>query len=435
MKKSVILLALVLVIATVATLTVNAGWQGTTTLPTINLNVEAGTYPTIDGQINDNEGWSASSPFDESSVGHFWAQSPLASTGNFRFAANNDGLFFAMAIAEAGEAWKTGENGENVGEEPWKGNTFVFSTGPDESGDDYGFNGDVIVLGIDPGRVLYDAGYTENSSYSPWYCLGIFEGNIVKVYRQKVDPGEITDKVKAAGVGGSSVNGPAGGWNVEVFIPWSLIIDDVNKLAELNNDEIELTKDQIISAVGIETKATVMYQDRYFNAEQGGALQTWGRYITVPEFLPSGIKGSGGSGDDIKSYGVTLNITGTATADTTNTTPGSTDGTTNGTTDGTTSTTATNGTTSTTPAASTNTSSGSKTSTNTSSGTKTSTTTSGSTANKAGTNTQANTTTDTETVEAATTLDTGIVVSAAVLALSAGAFIFLGKKRKNDLED
>ena len=315
MKTIRIIISAILALALCLPLTVSASWLGTRTLPTVYLTDNDGYVPAIDGVITDDEGWSEYLPFDDTTVCEFWAQAPITVEGCFNYAADSNGLYFAMSIAENGSGYKLDWTGEPYGE-PWTGNSFRFSSGYDDvgsywngEGEGYGFNGDVIVLAFDPARKLYENGYTENSDISPWYCIGFFADGTVHVYRENINPGDITARVKVAGIGGPAINGPAGGCNVELFLPWDIIIGDINDYTEIYGDgDIGLTKEDILSK-GNETKATVMYMDRYYDSGLG-SVETWTRLITVPERLPSGIKGSSGSGSDIQSYGVTLAFDG-----------------------------------------------------------------------------------------------------------------------------
>ena len=134
--------------------------------------------PVIDGVIETDGNWSAPAVLDDAAMGHFWAANPLTSYADIYFAYDDDGLYFAADIVD---------NDEDSG--------FVPSTGYDNIDDDYGFNGDVMVLMLDPLGVFQKS----SNQKTPWYHVGIFADNTVKVFRTKANEGYITDDVEDAG--------------------------------------------------------------------------------------------------------------------------------------------------------------------------------------------------------------------------------------------
>ena len=302
MKKLHAILSLVLAIVLCAPLAVSAGWWGTVDIAPVRITTDADATPTIDGEIASNEGWSSAVDLNNSTFGYFWDIAPLTTEGTIQFAADNEGLYFAVSLTENGGAYRCDENGNPIMSQYADGNSFVFSTGEDNVDGGYGFNGDVIALGFDAAGALYENGV----GVAPWYCVGVYPDQTVGVYRENVHEGDITSEVTAAGKGGLDVNGVAGGCIFEVFIPWYIIIDDVNSAAASAGVDIVLTKDDIIKAGGVSSRATVIYQDRRYIGN--GEVETWGRFITVPEFLPNGSKGSSGSGTNLESYAISINI-------------------------------------------------------------------------------------------------------------------------------
>ncbi len=121
--------------------------------------------PVIDGDIAVSDGWSNAAAFDKNTVGHFWAHLALTTSADLYFAYSEKGIYFAGDITERSYVKDYDEN--HVMTE-FRGNGFVHTTGYndidiDEFGrDDYGWNGDVFSLMIDPMDVLYNSGMTGN---------------------------------------------------------------------------------------------------------------------------------------------------------------------------------------------------------------------------------------------------------------------------------
>ncbi len=297
MKKFSAILVCVLMLAMTLATTVSAGPHGVIENPPITVPTGA---PTIDGVVNGDEGWSTAALMNAETCGYFWRQNPLTSDGNILFSVDKDGFYFAGKIVEGLQA-----QNEITGEDVTGLNQFIYSTGEDwidvDSTDPtfhYGYDGDVFALLFDPlGRMLE---YGFNSDYTPWYMIGLFEGDQAKMYRQKVNAGDITDKVKVAG------HATANGWEFEAMIPWDIIIADIEAITY---GDVVLTVDELI-ADGAQHKVAGMYQDR-FNDEEAGEVATWGRFVTVPTNLADGTPGHMGSGDTVMSCGITLNISNT----------------------------------------------------------------------------------------------------------------------------
>lgn len=234
--------------------------------------------PVIDGDIAADGGcWSATAYVNEATCGHFWGGNPNTSSAEIFFAYDDDGLYFAADIVDNDES-----------------NGFVPATGYDNIDDDYGFNGDVMTLMLDP------LGLFEKSSYqtTPWYNVGIFSSGKVRVFRSRVNDDDITDSVKASGAITD------GGWKFEIFIPWSIISADVSSASgsSLSASEAKL------AAVGSVSRAACMYMDRHY-VNGSTTVDTWGRFITVCETTYDGYKGVITNGVSAKAYGITLNHT------------------------------------------------------------------------------------------------------------------------------
>lgn len=233
--------------------------------------------PVIDGNIAADGGcWSDAAYVNAATCGHFWGGNALNATAEVYFAYNDDGLYFAADIID---------NNETSG--------FVVSTGYDNIDDDYGFNGDVMTLMLDP------LGLFERSSHqsTAWYNVGIFSDNTVKVVRSRVNDADITDSVETAGFITED------GWTFEIFIPWSIIVSDVSAAS---GSSLSATAAKL-SAIGAVSRASCMYMDRFYT--NGTAADTWGRFITVCETTYDGYKGTVTNGVSAKSYGITLKNT------------------------------------------------------------------------------------------------------------------------------
>ncbi len=298
MKRFSAILATVLVLAMTFAMTVSAGPHGVVENPTISVPTAA---PTVDGTVGGNEGWSTAALMNAETCGYFWRQNPLTSDGNIFFAVSEEGFYFAAKITENLPAVN-----EITGEEVVDTNYFIYSTGEDwidVDADDptahYGYDGDVFCLMLDPMGAMLDYGF--NSDYTPWYMVGLFEGNVAKMYRQKINKGDITDQVKVAG------QATANGWEFEAMIPWDVVIKDIE---DITYGDVVLTKAELL-ADGAIHKAAGMYQDR-FNDEEAGEVATWGRFITVPTTQADGTPGHAGSGDTVMGCGIVLQVAGAA---------------------------------------------------------------------------------------------------------------------------
>ncbi len=249
--------------------------------------------PTVDGNIDISEGWSAPIYLNTMSMSNCWSTAPQTTEGTMYFAYTEEGLYYAADIIE--DIHATFMDGS-----PTDGlNSFVYSTGEDDIDHSYGYNGDIFVLSFDVERMWYNAGYTSSSSYSPWYCVGLFEDGTAKMYRQIRRNGlDITEKVEVA------AEPTEKGWKLEAYIPWDVIIEDAAVGATRN--PIEYSK-EMLAAGDYTIYAHAVYHDRFYDAE-AGEVDTWSRYATVAEYLPDGRPGAGSSGINIPCYGLTLNM-------------------------------------------------------------------------------------------------------------------------------
>ena len=253
--------------------------------------------PVIDAVIDENEGWSAPALFDNPTVGYFWAHQTLTTSADLYFAYDEKGIYVGADIIERDYVNAIDQNGNPA---DYVGNYFIPSTGeddinPDGDKNDYGWNGDVFIFAIDPLGQFNEMGFMANSDYTAWYCIGLFEDGSSRMYRSKVNYGEITNQVK---LGAQTTEN---GWVLEAFIPWDIVCKDAE---DLGFGDINVTEEDMVK-LGATSRATVMYMDRFFDTE-GEIVDTWGRYITVPPQTAAGIPGPSSSGDCVCAYGLTL---------------------------------------------------------------------------------------------------------------------------------
>ncbi len=273
------------------------------------------TSPNVDGNITDGEGWSAEAKMNYDTLGFFWHVNPLTFEGTVKFAYDDEYFYYAADLTDGLETVHE-ITGEVI---PAGTNEFVYSTGTDDidikdDGTAFGYNGDVFGMLIDPMGIFLDNGFTGNDDNTPWYMIGLFEGDVAKMYREKVNAGDITDRVKVAG------HKTTDGWCLEAGIPWDMIIEDIEAISygDCIVDKAELLNNKSLIRAG------AMYHDR-FNDPEAGEVATWGCFVTVPTTMADGTPGHMGSGTNAKSLGLTLYLENkapdTTTAETTTSKP------------------------------------------------------------------------------------------------------------------
>ncbi len=295
MKKFIAIVATLLILVSSMAVSVMASADGIIENPPIDVPAMS---PTIDGTINEDEGWSVSALMNYDTLGFYWHVNPLTMDGNVRFAWDKDNLYYCAKIVDGLETHHE-ITGDLI---PAGYNQFLYSEGEDwidvnadDPTDHYGYDGDIFGIIIDPLSLMLDAGYTGNQDYTPWYLVGLFEGDVAKMYRQKVNKGDITDQVQVAG------HKTTDGWHLEAAIPWDIIIKDVEDITygECIIDKAELFKEGAYIRLG------AMYHDR-FDDPEAGERSTWGRFVTCPTTLANGMSGNGSSGDNVLSCGINL---------------------------------------------------------------------------------------------------------------------------------
>ncbi len=265
------------------------------------------TSPSIDGNIANGEGWSAEAKMDYDSLGFFWHVNPLTFKGTVKFAYDDEYFYYAADLTDGLETVHE-ITGEVI---PAGTNEFVYSTDTDDidikdDGTAFGYNGDVFGMLIDPMGIFLDNGFTGNDDNTPWYMIGLFEGDVAKMYREKVNAGDVTDRVKVAG------HKTTDGWCLEAGIPWDMIIEDIEAVSygDCIVDKAELLNNKSLIRAG------AMYHDR-FNDPEAGEVATWGCFVTVPATMADGTPGHMGSGTNAKSLGLTLYLENKTAPDTT----------------------------------------------------------------------------------------------------------------------
>ncbi len=249
--------------------------------------------PTIDANISAGEGWSDAVAIDYTNMPTYWASSSRCiMSANLYFAWNTNGVYVAADITDP---------------------TMVLSTGEDEPNDsglnEYGYNGDVFIFGIDPLAACFDSGMVSSGDRTAWYCMSMFEGGALKVFRTNANDGEVTDSVTAKGAKTSK------GWALECMIPWDVIIEDTF-VASMG--DVDLTVDEITTAGAI-SNVGIIYMDRAVltpdvevfkgstDETAEGDVFTLSRNISVPLVHADG-QGWQTGGESLRSYGLKFAI-------------------------------------------------------------------------------------------------------------------------------
>ncbi len=294
MKKILLVLTVVLIFTSMS-VQVFAGPTGVIENPPISVSK---AVPTIDANISNGEGWSDAARMEYDTLGFFWYVNPLTMEADVRFAWDEENFYYCADITDGKEAIH-----EITGEKIEAGhNSFIYSTGEDDidrktDGTAFGYNGDVFGLFIDPLGVFIDAGFVGGDDNTPWYLIGLFEGDAAKMYREKVNAGDITDKVKLAGKRNDH------GWQFEAAIPWDMMIEDIENISY---GDCVVEKEKLFNDKALIRVAT-MYHDR-FNDPEADEVATWGCFVTVPDTMLDGTPGYLGSGTNAMSLGITLNV-------------------------------------------------------------------------------------------------------------------------------
>ncbi len=258
-----------------------------------NINVPK-SAPMIDGNITSAEGWSEGVYAYKDLMATFGNCNDILQSFYLYYAFDENGLYYAADILD---------------------NSFVFSTGEDDIDNKkndfniknenvYGYNGDIFTFTMDPLGRFVEYGYMGNTDYNGWYSVGIFEGNICRMYRGHNRSGDITDQVKLQG------HTTDKGWCFEAFIPWNFFIEDAE---DMSFAEICPTVEEMAKA-GAKHRAMAIYLDRFVDPESGD-VATYQRFATCGYELIDGLLGYLSSGMCLKAYGITLSLEGSHTSD------------------------------------------------------------------------------------------------------------------------
>lgn len=246
--------------------------------------------PMIDGNISASEGWSEGVYAYKDIMATFGNCNEILQSFYLYYAYDAEGIYYAADILD---------------------NSFILSTGEDDIDNKkndfniknenvYGYNGDIFTFTVDPLGLFMDAGYYSNEDYNAWYSVGIFEGNVCRMYRGHNRSGDITSEVKLQG------HTTDEGWCFETFIPWEFFCQDAE---DMSYAEFSPTVEDM-AASGAKHRAMAIYMDRYFDPE-GEEVATFQRFATCGYVLPDGLLGYLSSGMCLKAYGITLSLEST----------------------------------------------------------------------------------------------------------------------------
>lgn len=231
--------------------------------------------PTIDGVIDPAEGWSEAEWFDKTNTEGAWGGQVVDVSGNLYRAYDDEYLYIAADISIPEYSLCEGED---------------WIEGNDE-GDLPGWDGDVFILSLDPMQALLTEGF--GTDPAAWYCIGLFEGGVVRTYRTHCNDQEITDIVNAKG------NVTEGGWMFEASIPWETICKDID---DVSFGYVSITPEDILKD-GNMVSASMIYYDRRFDPEAEQRI-THSRYVTVATVFPDGTPGVMGTPWTIQAHGI-----------------------------------------------------------------------------------------------------------------------------------
>ncbi len=230
--------------------------------------------PTLDGVPLAEEGWSAPAKLARGYVKTLMDYTYVcAADADIYFAYDEGGLYYAADITELAEV-----DGEETG------NSFMYSRGEDWIDNEgptaeniVGYDGDVFILALDPLGLYIRNGYIAATDYTVWYCVGLFEGDEARMFRTRANTGDITDEVKVSGKATEK------GWSFEAYLPWELIIADME---EYTYGRATCTVEDLIQG-GAQFRSAAIYMDRFDDPEMG-EVNTRGSYMTSCTYLHDG---------------------------------------------------------------------------------------------------------------------------------------------------
>lgn len=193
----------------------------------------------VDGNI-DTEGeiWKYCAPTvidDKNSSAAWGGRSEVVVKETVRFAYSDSSLYFSAVIEDKSP---------------------VPSTGPDDGCRPHGFNGDSIILALDPLQLMRDSS-NYKTDCPVWYCFSKMDDGSVGVYRSKSGNNGVPTGIiaRCQELSGTS-------WSLETAIPWSLLLNDfkIQTFGDFNVREAQLIIPNVVHGVNI------LYADRYIYA-------------------------------------------------------------------------------------------------------------------------------------------------------------------------
>ncbi len=232
--------------------------------------------PLMDGEPKPGEGWSGPAVMEDRTLGYILNDIEAGFYADVYFAVSDRGFYFAANILEDVVSYDPDGYYDSEGK-----NMFVPSTGEDDASlydeaEGTGWNGDTFILALDPLGRMVDHGFTGERDNAPRYAVSLFEDGSVRIFRELVSVGEITDRVTLVGKRTDF------GWCFEACIPWEIITEDVYNITF---GEVALEKKQLLTK-GSLIRAGAIYCDRYIDSD--GNIADLNHYVTAPSVENSG---------------------------------------------------------------------------------------------------------------------------------------------------
>ena len=268
MKKIIFLIISVLMLSALP-LCINAGSDYIIPNPAVTVEI---TSPMVDGNITKSEGWSEPVYMNEDTMEYLSKHRPLNIFGEVYFALDWQGFYVAADIKENISSYAPDTNPPDISEPMTAGLVYA----DDNVGD--GRKGDCFRIGIDVLDIMRtNPGVEEGERYylGPNYGIYIYGDGSLRMYGyDKIDScTDITDKILIEG------RADAEGWSFEVFIPWQVIIDDIERFT--GQRERPCVED--ILADGAVLRAGAEYNDRWILTGTGEAV-LYNSYYTAEEY-------------------------------------------------------------------------------------------------------------------------------------------------------
>ncbi len=269
MKRIISLLLITAMLVSVLGCYIYAGIDYIEPNPEITANI---TSPKVDGDITKTEGWSDPAYMNEDTLSYYYRKSVLNIFAEVYFAIDGQGFYYAADIRENINNYAPGSDSYDPSDSMMPG--LVYS---DFDSNRVARDGDCFSIGIDVLDIMRTnpgADISERYQVSPNYGIYIYEDGKLRMFG--FDPNgsstDITDKV--------SLNGFAtdGGWCFEAFIPWQIIIDDI----EWCTKQKESPKVQDIINDGSVIRACAGYHDVRL-ADGGERKIVYNKYATTSD--------------------------------------------------------------------------------------------------------------------------------------------------------